>query len=170
MGKMSDFRFNQYGGQAPQARHLESRDMRDDSARPKAKSVAKPLFLVLVILALIAGGYYYFFYMKTSPVYFDANASEYYAVFLTNGQVYFGIPMEPRKGEFAIRDVYYLQVTGDNDAQAELNETRFTLAKLGQRELHGPTDKLFINRDNILFYEQLRKDSRVVASITDSKK
>lgn len=153
-----------------QGRHFEPRDPREEPAQPRKRGVIKSFFLALIILGLIAGAYYYFVYRSVPLVYSDAFASEYYAVFLNNGQVYFGIPMKSMRGEFALRDVYYLQITGDNNAQEVLNETRFALAKLGSNELHGPTDKLFINKDNVLFYEQLRKDSRVVASIAESKK
>jgi hypothetical protein len=39
------------------------------------------------------------------------------------------------------------------------------LVKLGN-ELHGPTDELYINPNQVVFYEFLRDDSKVVESIT----
>ena len=137
------------------------------SKKPRHKFFSKILFLVLIIiLGLIFAGFY--IYSKTNDIVFDRTASPYYAVFLTNGQVYFGKPMSKNKTEFVISDVYYLQLSGESttpSTQKQLAEPKFKLVKLGE-EIHGPVDTLFINRSNILFYEQLRKDSKVVQSIT----
>jgi len=38
------------------------------------------------------------------------------------------------------------------------------LIKLG-KELHGPKDQMVLNRDHILFIEELSSDSKVVKSI-----
>ena len=48
----------------------------------------------------------------------------------------------------------------------ESTETQqeLTLIKLGN-ELHGPTDRMVINRDFILLTESLKNDSRVVQAI-----
>lgn len=132
--------------------------------KPEGVSVIKKLLKVVgVLLALViisigvnqARGMF-------KPV--DPNASEYYAVFLTNGQVYFGQLKEKNNREFVLTNVYYLQLSDTATAQQELSESRFSLVKLGD-ELHGPTDEMFINMDNLLFYEKLKKDSKVVESI-----
>ncbi len=96
--------------------------------------------------------------------------SEYQAVFLTNGQVYFGkLEMEHRWVE--LTDIYYLQATqplqqGTEPAQPANNQIQ--LVKLGS-ELHGPKDQMFIERDKILFWENLKDDSKVVQKIKESK-
>ena len=73
-------------------------------------------------------------------------------------------------------DVYYLQVqqsvqpsttnpanTGDADQQPQVS-----LTKLGN-ELHGPTDKMHISKDQILFWENLKDESTVVKAIKEYK-
>jgi hypothetical protein len=50
------------------------------------------------------------------------------------------------------------------NAPNDFGSRQFQLIKLGN-ELHGPTDKMYINRSQVLFYEQLRKDSQVVVNI-----
>lgn len=97
----------------------------------------------------------------------DVNASLYYSFFLDNGQVYFGKIRSISETEIVATNIYYLQTAQNeslnpNDQTTE--EPRFNLVKLG-KEIHGPTDELFINRAKLLFYERLRKDSKIVESI-----
>ena len=98
----------------------------------------------------------------------------YQAVFLSNGQVYFG-KASNRTGQFlTLRDIYYLQVNRDLQSPKEEGEIRasqsdLTLIKLGN-ELHGPHDEMLINRDHILFIEDLKDESKVVQAIYNHKR
>ena len=47
-------------------------------------------------------------------------------------------------------------------------QQQLVLIKFGT-ELHGPEDRMVINRDHILFWEDLKPDSTVVRSITNYK-
>ena len=51
---------------------------------------------------------------------------------------------------------------------SEVKEPETTLAKLGS-EVHGPEDKMQINKDHVLFIEDLKDDSTVVKSIRQGK-
>lgn len=105
------------------------------------------------------------------------DTDSYQAVFLTNGQVYFGKLSDINSEYLQLSDVYYLQITqsqenqelqeGGNDANTD---PQITLAKLGS-ELHGPQDSMYISRDQVLFWENLRdKDnSRVIEAIENYK-
>ena len=91
------------------------------------------------------------------------SAAQYQAVFLTNGQVYFGTISDINSNYVVLRNIYYLQAAQslqNTNAQTQ----PFSLVKLG-KELHGPTDTMYINRQQILFYEDLRDDSSVVKTI-----
>jgi hypothetical protein len=58
-----------------------------------------------------------------------------------------------------------LQRTAEGQAASgDQQQQELTLIKLGN-ELHGPTDKMTINRDHVLLTEALRNDSRVVQAI-----
>jgi hypothetical protein len=46
--------------------------------------------------------------------------------------------------------------------------TNINIVKLGG-ELHGPTDEMRINRDTVLFIEDLKSDSKVVSAINQLK-
>lgn len=96
---------------------------------------------------------------------------KYQAVFMTNGQVYFGRLSKVDTGYAQLTDVYYLQVQQAVQPAAEKKETdqpKVSLTKLGN-ELHGPTDKMHISRDQILFWENLKDDSTVVKAIKNNK-
>jgi len=102
--------------------------------------------------------------------------SGYQAVFLTNGQVYFGKVSDMRDKYVTLKDIYYLQVnqqeqlqSGQPVAQTQNQQPQLSLVKLGN-ELHGPDDIMQINRDQILFFEELKADGRVAQAIEEYKK
>ncbi len=97
-------------------------------------------------------------------------SSDYQAVFLTNNQVYFGKLSSPKSQYPVLREVYYLQITQTLQPREEAEQPipNLNLIKLGG-EIHGPSDRMFINRDQILFYEDLKPDSQVVTAIKQFK-
>jgi hypothetical protein len=98
---------------------------------------------------------------------------DWQAVFLTNGQVYFGKVEKQNQVELVVKDIYYLQVTRplqqtEEGEQQPNPQGELSLVKLGN-ELHGPTDGMLINRDHVLFVEDLKEDSNVVQAIDNYK-
>ena len=101
----------------------------------------------------------------------NVNSKSWYAVFLSNGQVYFG-KLKDADGQYVmLTDIYYLQLdkplqsNNPKDAIKETdNQSKLSLIKLG-KEVHGPKDQMVLNRDHLLFYEELAPDSKVVKSI-----
>jgi len=93
-----------------------------------------------------------------------SGADTYQAVFLTNNQVYFGKLAKQNSQYPVLTDIYYLRVT--QPLQPSQPNPNISLIKLGD-ELHGPADKMEINRDQILFVEDLKPDSQVVTAIKD---
>lgn len=95
--------------------------------------------------------------------------SQYQAVFLTNGQVYFCKLSQVNERYIHCADVYYLQVQQSSTVQPADNKTtgqtpQVSLAKLGN-ELHGPENEMAINRDQVLFWENLKDNGKVVEAI-----
>jgi hypothetical protein len=87
----------------------------------------------------------------------------YQAVFLTNGQVYFGKYSTYNKDYSLLTDIYYLQ--NSNGLQTDINPTgNINLVKLGN-EIHGPQDAMYIPMASVLFVENLKADGRVVQAI-----
>jgi hypothetical protein len=83
--------------------------------------------------------------------------AQYQAVFLTNGQTYFGRYYD-RIGAYAkIEDVYYLQQTPAADPSAA-PDTK--IVRRG-RELHSPSPRMFVPKSAILFVEDLSDGSPI---------
>jgi hypothetical protein len=136
---------------------------------PRKRSGKLIALIVLAVVVVLVAAY-------CAISYFKLGSSEYQAVFLSNGQVYFG--KMGRSGKWIVlKDVYYLQVTQDlqdasGDADATPNTTNnnqatqpeIKLVKLGS-ELHGPEDRMYIDADKILFLEDMKSDSKVMEAI-----
>lgn len=90
------------------------------------------------------------------------------AVFLDNGQVYFGKVHSLNERYMDLQGIFYLMV--DEPIQPEQQDSQqqgnITLQKLGC-ELHGPVDQMIINRESISFWENLREDGQVSQAIAE---
>ena len=89
--------------------------------------------------------------------------TEYQAVFLDNGQVFFGKLGEVSSEYRMLRDVYYIQ----RQVEPEKKEARNLLVRLGS-EWHAP-DFMRINNQHIVFIEPVAPDSRVAQLIREAK-
>lgn len=94
--------------------------------------------------------------------------SGWQAVFLTNGQVYFGHLENYNRRYLRLKDVYYLQAAQPLQQGRESAQS-LNLVKLGS-ELHGPEDAMFVPKDKILFWENLKGDSQVVKGIESTRR
>ncbi len=136
------------------------------TARARSKRVVLFVVIAVVVAGVAMAGW--FFWAK---VYGNTgiDTSKYQAVFFTNGQVYFG-KLHPFSGErMRLTDVFYLQTNDQGDQnsknpQEAATSTDVQLIKLG-KEIHGPEDEMIIAKDQILFYENLKPDGKVVSSI-----
>lgn len=151
-------------------------------------------FIILLVIGLVIGGVYFFkpewipwSMTNASPVTKEqpsGKKSGYIAVFLTNNQVYFGKISGLNTQYPVLRDVYYLRtqrsLVPPDEAESspgarlrverqrgtvttQQNE-RLTLLKLGN-ELHGPVDEIKLNREHIIYIEEIRDDSKVFQAI-----
>ena len=93
------------------------------------------------------------------------NKSEEQAVFLTNGQVYFGHINSVNNDFLDLQNIFYLS---SNNASSSTSSTttsnNFTLIKLGC-ELHGPEDQMVINNAQVSFWENLTTGGKVTKAI-----
>lgn len=86
------------------------------------------------------------------------------AVFLENGQVYFGKLKEYDQNYVSLKNVYYLR----EGKGLESDSANLDLIKLGG-EVHGPEDEMFIEKGSIQYFENMKETSRVVQSIQKSR-
>lgn len=145
---------------------------------PPKKNKIRKAVLILFILILIAAALFFgkkFLVKSPDDLLGDLQGDSaetvpivegtYYAVFLDNGQVYFG-QLNDRDGEFyRLEDVFYLD-TRQNPQDTSTTGAGTSLVKLGN-EAHGPKDFMDINRDHVLFIEEMKADSKVVQAIAE---
>ncbi len=141
------------------------------SSGPGRKVSRKPLLwggLLLVVVICLVGGWCFAGHKAAFDENKNVNSNEFQAIFLTNGQVYFGKLADLNHKYVTIKDIYYLQVQQNSNLQGASGSTtpnsQVSLAKLGN-ELHGPEDKMYIASDQMLFWENLKGDSKVVQAI-----
>lgn len=139
--------------------------------------VMKFITIALMAIIILVGGWYLldnYTGINLPGMNSSNNLSKgWQAVFLSNGQVYFGKIENISDRDLVLTDIYYLQVVTKPLQQSQeapttdqaQSQQELTLAKLGN-ELHGPVDRMVINRDQILLTEQLKEDSKVVTAIT----
>ena len=123
---------------------------------------------------LLVIGLSWFMFSRSSAAAGVIDGNKYQAVFFTNGQVYFGKLSSVNDDYMRLKGVYYLQ----NKKQAEdtspqstssQNASDVELIKLGN-EIHGPDDEMIINKDQILFFENLKPAGTVSKTISDFQK
>ncbi len=137
----------------------------------QAKKFNSGKWIVGFFLLLIVIGGIWSFSQRGSPSLSEGasneplaiDSGEYQAVFLDNGQVYFGKLEKTRELFYTLTDVFYLQSNVAVEQASNLS-----LTKLGS-EAHGPEDWMQINTEHILFIEDMKNDSKVVQAIQDYK-
>ena len=125
---------------------------------------------LLVVIALVAIGYFSVKQINHNQLMSGVNSNQFQAVFLTNGQAYFGKIKDINSDFLKISDIYYLQagqVAQPKDSSAA-QSSPLSLVKLGS-EIHGPEDQMTISRSQILFYENLKSNGQVVKAIQKNK-
>ena len=133
----------------------------------KKRSRIKWVIGVILLIALVLAG------MFAASKFTGMNAgsidqSKYQALFLSNGQVYFG-KLSEHDDQYVLKNIYYLQAaTSGDDSQNPQDTTKegtdAKLIKLGS-EVHGPEDVMVVMKDQVLFYENLKPSGSVSNSI-----
>ncbi|MBU1164932.1 hypothetical protein KKA15_05235 [Patescibacteria group bacterium] len=133
------------------------------------KLTNKQALVLLVVLIFVV--YLILSYTPLNPyLLVKYPSSKWQAVFLTNDQVYFGKVTVSNNSYVTLEHVYYLKsvnwplqrsiITGAEIAP----EQSLKLIKLST-ENFSPQDKMVINKDHILFIENLNGDSNIVLAI-----
>lgn len=117
--------------------------------------------LAAISLAFVLGG------LNPLGAFPAVPSSQWQAVFLNNNQVYFGKLKDYDSNYLALSDVYYLRSATDLE-QNQTSSTNLNLIKLGG-EVHGPEDTIYIPKQSVLFWENMKDTSRVVQTIISAK-
>ncbi len=134
----------------------------------KKRSWKKPVLIVATILLVIGLGWLIVKLFGGSVDGIDTN--RYQAVFLSNNtlasNVYFGKLERMSDGYYRLTHVYYLQQTKADDQNKDAG---VTLTKM-TTQIHGPEDALVLPREQVLYYQNMRDDSKVVQAIKQDNK
>lgn len=174
---MSDeIRINRTPQAQPQSAMKQDMSVPGGTAEPQKSSKMPWVVLAVVVVVLVVLGVLFrerlFKGAGNNNAPAAGQASGYQAVFLTNGQVYFGKLANANSDYPILKDIFYLQVVqpplqGNQQGQStstSQQQPQISLVKLGN-ELHGPVDEMHISRAQILFYEDLKSDGQVVKAI-----
>ena len=95
------------------------------------------------------------------------DTTTYQAVFLTNNQIYFGHLKNISPDYLILNDVYYVLVNqpAESASSSEKNSQTGKLVKLGETETHGPRNGMILNRQQVLFWENLASTSQIIKII-----
>ncbi len=154
-----------------------NRPMRSPKDSNPHRSWVRSLITLVVIILIVALGIYLIADFAGLSLPFAKNIiskDKWQAVFLDNGQVYFGKITKMDDEFLFLKDIYYLQVVNLQDQEtisqpADVQtqpSQRLTLIKMGN-EIHAPMDEMSINRQHVVLIEELKNDSRVVEAIND---
>jgi len=154
--------------QAPRSAHSAGKFTLDNPTAASKLLVVSLIVAALAVTTVLAINVFRTF--STSSLVKD---DRFQAVFLDNGQVYFGHLSNVNRDYVRLTDIYYLQVDQqiqpDQQQAGETSQdqqTRISLAKLGN-ELHGPEDEMFILKSKVVFWENLKTDGQVTQAIDD---
>jgi hypothetical protein len=149
-------------------RSSDTKTMAQPTSNKKGGFLRWLVVLIIVLVIILAGLFVVSKVTGWNVLGIDKGSAsgEWQAVFLSNGQVYFGQITSENTDTIVVEDIYYLQVTkslqpAEGDAQ---QQNELSLVKLGN-ELHGPEDEMRINRAHVLFIENLKEEGKVVRAI-----
>jgi hypothetical protein len=149
-----------------------------DSHTPNAKKVFKDTskwvrwcYVALLISGTVLFISLIFFFVFGTHIDRESKyveSDKYQAVFVnvngTNGgQVYFGRIASLTPTYIRLTNVFYIQ---NQQTDTTKSSSAYNLVKLGC-ELHGPTDEMLINRNEVFFWENLKTDSQVAQKATE---
>ena len=156
----------------PKVVHRPAPPQQPMKEKKSLKRFTLPIIAVIVIILGVVGWFAWSNMQNAGPA---IDSGKYQAIFFTNGQVYFGKLKSVNPEYMQLTDIYYLQApateTDDskNPQKTSTAQKDVQLIKLGD-EVHGPEDKMVISKDQVLFYENLKSDSKVAESIAKYKK
>lgn len=113
--------------------------------------------IIGLLLVIILGFAVYSLLSKNAQETERIDRTTYQAIFLDDKQIYFGKLRGIDSPYPVLDDVYYVRLEGEGATGR--------LVKLGEGEPHGPENQMILNRDHILFWENLNQNSQVIQAI-----
>lgn len=138
------------------------------SVTTKSGVAGKLLVISLIVVSLAVTAFVGFAIFRGVNGENYIKGDSYQAVTLSDGMIYYGKISDLDSSYMTLTDVYYLQPTqvveGEQDAEVAGDTKPIQLVKLGE-EKHCPSDNLYINRDQVIHWENIRPEGEVVKAI-----
>lgn len=136
----------------------------------RSSSKKKWLIPVAVVLALLIAGLVAWKMVASAS---DApKAGRYQAVFLNTGQIYFGYLKNTDGDYLTLEQSYYTKASElPEDATEEQKQAvanNVSLVKVGD-EVYGPENTMKIRAEQVLFWQDLKADSKVAKAIDSAQ-
>lgn len=147
---------------------MESTDSKTASRKAKSSHGLKRLYrksgasilaaAVIMLGALVA---VYFLLPQGERI----NNDGYQVVYMTSGQAYFGKLKNTSGGYLVLNTPYTAQDVKSEGEKSE--QTSTTLVKVSQQQ-YGPEESMSLKSDQVLFWQNLRDDSKVAQAINNA--
>lgn len=135
--------------------------MKDDTKR-KLLSI----FILFIFIIVVVSAVNYLFSKFIVVVGPKVNPNAYQTVFLEGNQQYFGHLKGLGTRAPYMTDVYYVRPIGQY--KPDLLQQNFSLVKMGD-EINGPENKLYLNWDKVLMWQEMKADSKITKAIEQDK-
>lgn len=119
----------------------------------------------LVALLLIAGAVYALRMNMGGQQMVDH--SKYQVVYMANGQAYFG-KLKNTMGEYLVIETPYTAQAVESADKTKATENTTTLLKVSA-QVYGPEESIAIKSSQVLFWQNLRSDSKVSQAIASKQ-
>lgn len=142
---------------------MEAKKPTPSRAVPSPRTMyARPGALVLTAIIIVIGALVAltFFLPQGERV----NAKGYQVVYLSSGQAYFG-KLKNTTGDYLVLEQAY--APSDQTPAQDNAERQTALVKVSE-QVYGPEDSLSIKADQVVFWQNLRDDSKVVEAINNA--
>lgn len=136
------------------------------SSRPQPRK-SRWLLPVVIVVLLLGVGVWYILNRPATP-----RSDRIQAVYVQTGQVYFG-KLRNTDGRYLRLDNAYVAKAQDVPADATAEQkaavsSNVSLTKVSN-QVYGPEDTLQIRSDQVVFWQDLKTDSKVTKAINEAK-
>ena len=121
-----------------------------------------PVVITVAVLCVTAVGVYALLHTIESAGQ-RINRSQYQAVYTASGQLFFG-KLQSTDGVYLTLQSPYTAQTSTADSAEQTTQDTTTLVKV-QDQKYGPEDSMAIRADQVMFWQNLRDDSKVTQAI-----
>jgi hypothetical protein len=137
--------------------------------RSRALTNRQKVILGVITLVLALAGWVGYWFIHRNDLRIDTN--QYQAVFLDNDQVFFG-KLQNAKGEYlTLKNAYYVKSgeQASTDGQSAVSQSVSTQLLKVSDTVYGPDDTMSIQSSKVLFWQNLKDDSKVSEAINKQK-